>query len=231
MQLNLNNIFNFLFSTKTTKLKIKVATYMYGNFDYFRLSERINRLYCSRHGYEYVIDRSEPLQDRHINIQKVRARLNVLNNCDYLLFIDADACFYSHELSIEEEILDLLSNKKILFAANCGCEKTRWTPSLPNSGIILMKNDPEVIQFHEDWWNYYEVHPEKKFIHPYEQQALWNELCKKYENIISLCQDYYRMNGIYGQYIRHFISVPYKSDQARFNEMAKICKRLGLATS
>jgi hypothetical protein len=39
-----------------------------------------------------------------------------LNDCDYLLFLDADAHFYSHEMRIQDELIPLMDGKEILMA-------------------------------------------------------------------------------------------------------------------
>jgi len=154
--------------------KIKVLQYMYGSHEYFHWSEKINRIYCERHGYEYRIVREEPRTDRHICWQKVPVIASELNDCDYLLFMDADAIFYSHELTIENELIPLMEGKAILMAQDIGCESLRWTPGKPNSGVILMKNGDRVREFFEAWDRASEIDESTRWDWPPDQLALWN---------------------------------------------------------
>jgi len=55
----------FVDSLTMTKPRIKVLQFMYGTQEYFLWSEWINRRYCERHGYDYVVRYDEPRKDRH----------------------------------------------------------------------------------------------------------------------------------------------------------------------
>jgi len=134
-----------------SKPKIKIIQYMHGELEYFPWSEKINRRYCERHGYDYVVRRDEPRNDRHICWHKVPIILDELRDCDYLLFLDADSVFYSHELTLENELLPELQGKSILMAQDCSSESLRWCPGLSNSGVILMKNQERVKKILDEW--------------------------------------------------------------------------------
>jgi hypothetical protein len=203
--------------------KIRVLTYMYGNLSYFDESRKINSAYCLSHGYDYVVDTASPRMDRKVNWAKLPAIIRHLTDCDYLLYMDADAVFNAHELTIEDEILSVLHSEEIAMAVDVGSELLRWHPNRPNSGVIFMKNTPTVHKFLDCWDKSTDTHPEWCFSHPADEKGLWHDAMVQYPVLVRTVKDYYLFNGIYGQYIRHFMAMP--SDK-RLYEMQKISKRL-----
>jgi len=178
---------------------------MHGDQEYFSISEKINGLYCHRHGHEYRIVRTEPRKDRHICWHKIPVILSELSDCDYLLFLDADAIFYSHDLTIADELIPLMNGKAVLMAQDVGCESLRWTPGHPNSGVILMKNDESVHEFFEYWDSASEIDESTRWTWPPEQRALWSIVIPKYGDRLYVHPEYYLIQGRYGQFIRHYM--------------------------
>ena len=206
-----------------TKPKIKIIQYMHGTHEYFPWSEWINRRYCERHGYDYVVRRDEPRSDRHVVWHKVPVILDELRDCDYLLFLDADAVFYSHELTVEHELFPALQETSILMAQDCGSESQRWHPGLPNSGVILMKNEERAKEFLYEWNTIPEKDEENRWKWPPTQKALWRHILPKFEDNLHTIPDYYTVQGRYGQFIRHFCRC---SGKERTNAMKAIYDRL-----
>jgi hypothetical protein len=206
---------------KNKQKKIKVAQYMYGNFGYFLWSEKINRHYCERHGYEYVISHEFPRKDRHINWHKQSIIIKELHHCDYLLFIDADAHFYSHELTIENELLPLMEDKNVLMAQDIGDEKRRWNPSKPNSGVILAKVNDATKTFFEAWDQASERDKSAQWQWPVEQRGLWNVVLPNFPDFVKVESEYYLIQGRYGQFIRHYMLT---SDDERVEKMKTFCE-------
>jgi len=200
---------------------------MHGTQEYFPWSEWINRRYCERHGYDYVVRRDRPRIDRHICWHKVPIILDELRDCEYLLFLDADAVFYSHELTLENELVPELHGKPILMAQDCGNESLRWHPGQPNSGVIFMKNTDRVKRFFTEWDHASEIDEETRWNWPPEQLALWRHVVPKFKDDLHVVLDYYIVQGRLGQYIRHFCLC---SDQERTHAMKVIYKRLGTAS-
>jgi hypothetical protein len=176
---------------------------MHGDFEYFTWSEKINRRYCKRHDYSYVARRDPTRADRHINWQKLPDIIAELRDCDYLLTLDADAFFYGQELKIEEELIPLMGDKQILMAQDIGSEQERWTPGLPNAGVIFMKATEQVKHFLADWDQASEVDVKYKWEWPLEQRALWEVVLPSHQEIVHVEMDYYRIQARYGHYIRH----------------------------
>jgi hypothetical protein len=203
--------------------RIKVLQYMHGHFGYFRWSEAINRRYCERHGYRYVLVSEEPRRDRHICWHKVPVLLNELRDCDDLLFLDADAVFYSQELKVETELSPLLGDKSVLMAADCGSETVRWNPQYPNSGVIFVRNNDASKAFFIDWDNASDIDTKSRWQWPPEQLALWRVVLPAHQNEFKLIEDYYLVQGRYGQFIRHYCTCP---DKYRVEHMQKLYQRL-----
>jgi hypothetical protein len=78
---------------------IKIVQYHWGkqNRSYL-LNKKINETYCRRHGYGYVVKTFIPRDDRVYRWSKIPAMREELHDCDFLLYLDADAFFYSREL-------------------------------------------------------------------------------------------------------------------------------------
>jgi len=205
------------------KPTIKVLQYMHGDFEYFLWSEKVNRRYCERHGYEYVISREKSRTDRHVTWHKIPVILKELQGCDYLLFLDADAVFYSHELTIENELLPLMEDKGILMAQDVASEQKRWMPGQPNTGVILTKVHHKVREFFEFWDQASDIDESTRWNWPPEQLALWNIVLPKFPDMVHTHSEYYMIQGWYGQYIRHFCL---RSDLERASAMRTISQRL-----
>ena len=197
---------------------IKVLQYMHGDFAYFYWSEMINRKYCERHHYEYVISHEQPRDDRNVTWHKIPVIKNELNNCDYLLFVDADAHFYSHELKIEEELIPLLKEKPLLIAQDCVKESSRWRKGLVNTGVIFMKND---VRAHEllTYWDYLSDRtPQWCWGGHYEQTAFDESILKSSHKYVSLLHDYYLMNSPLSLYIRHYMGESLECKNKKIHE-------------
>ena len=200
---------------------IKVLQYMYGDFEYFQWSEMINRRYCERHGYDYVISRETPRTDRHVCWHKIPVILNELHDCDYLLFVDADAHFYAQELCIEEELIPLMQEKNILLAQDFTCESERWTPGYPNTGVIFTKNNEQTFDFFRVWNEASDVDESTRWLWPPEQRALWNVMLPVFPGMVHTHLDYYMIHARYGQYIRHY---SLRTDEERTEKMKEFCQ-------
>jgi hypothetical protein len=208
-------------NTNSKKLHIKVLQYMHGDMEYFAWSETINRRYCERHGYDYVRRCDVPRSGRHVNWHKIPTIRSELHDCDYLLCLDADAHFYSHELTIEQELLPLLEGKPILMARDITCEKERWHPDKPNAGVILMEVHDRVRKFFDVWNRSSDMEPSTRWNWPLEQLALWYVVMPKFPDMVQVWPEYYMIHSRYGQYIRHY---SLRSDNERLELMKQFCQ-------
>jgi len=213
-------------------MNITVLQIMLGSQKHFVLSEQINRLYCTKHNYQYKVVHGEPLDNwRSTRWQKPLHLYEHIHDTtdDFTLYLDADAVFYSHELKIEQELIPRLEGKHILLASNCGGECDRWQPQVPNSGVILFRNT-DLTKEILNYWNtvarewYFSLY-DLDDIDISDQYGLSNCVMYRYSKHISLLRDYYLMNGSYGQYIRHWMT---NSKIRMIIEMESILKRISV---
>ena len=194
-------------------MKIAVVQCMYGTLPYFRYSRIINQHYCQIHGYDYISLGAEVRTDRHPNwqiIEEVSKFLSAGCKYDYVLFLDADAHFYAMSLTIENELIPLLDEnnvqKDMLFAVDILKESERYSPTTPNSGVALFKVNDFTRAFYNEWNDSSQFHDLWKNDYPHlaDQSALIHILYPKYAAHIKLTKEYYLMNAVFGQYIRHY---------------------------
>ncbi len=197
------------------KPTIKIVQYLWGsNNTAYRLTHAVNAAYCHRHGYPHCVKTFPPRDDRACLWEKIPAILDELHDCDYVFFLDADAFFYSHELTVEEELVPLLEDKEILMAADLASERIRFRQELPNTGTILLRNAPVTREILNEW-NECSEDPELehfRFHLFHEQEAFWRSVMPRYREHIRVLRDYYLMNGYCGVFVRHLMSL---SDEKR----------------
>lgn len=201
--------------------RIKIVQYMWGEHNASYLIDRkINEAYSRRHGYEYVAKTHPPRPDRSPHWEKIPVLRQELKGCDYLLYLDADAFFYSHELRIEEELVPLLDGRELMMAADYACEGMRHQPDKPNSGIILVRNSEKAAKMLRIWDESSEL-PEMdwhRFNLFHEQDTCYMTIWQEFSEDVVLLKDYYLMNGYCGIFIRHLMA---KSDDERTRVMQK----------
>ena len=99
------------------KPTIRIVQYHWGEQRSYGVNRRINEAYCRRHGHELIVKTFMPREDRAVRWSKLPAMREELHDCDFLLYLDADAFLDSHERRIEEELLPLLGDKHIMMCA------------------------------------------------------------------------------------------------------------------
>lgn len=99
-------------------MKIKIIQYLISNDNEYlqlaKLSEQINCCYCKLYNYDFKFEyknNDENLNFEETTFYKIPYINNNLNNCDYLVFIDADAAVSNPNIKIE----DLIDNKHEMF--------------------------------------------------------------------------------------------------------------------
>ena len=196
--------------TMFTKPEIRVVQYHWeGANRSYQINRNINKAYCRRHGHEHIVKTFMPREDRAYRWSKIPAMREELHDCDFLLYLDADAFFYSHELRIEDELLPLIEDKQIMMSVNCGCEGLRHQPDRPNAGVVLVRNSERAAEILRVWDESSE-RPETEYLRfnsPHEQEACYRTICQEYPKDIELLEEYYLMNGLRGMFIRHLMGM------------------------
>ena len=195
--------------------KIKVNQFIYGELTrpeswFKQYVEPINRMYCETWNYEYVLDIPEWMHtDRSGLWLKPESILRHLTDCDYLFYLDADARFYSHGLSIHDEILPLMQQageeKVMLFTNDCYAECWRWNATGVSAGILLVRNCEEAKQILHDWIGVPDM-PEYRHLRfdwLQDQSGLQYHVHPKYPDKIHMEREYYMIQGRYSHFVRH----------------------------
>ena len=197
-------------------MKIKVCQFVYGDLAqpdswFSKFVEPINRMYCELHRYDYVVDRLETIRpDRKGHWEKVANILRNLTGCDYLFYLDADVVFYNHIFAIDEELLHRMeSSHLMMFSLDICDECRRWNPYGANSGVGLFRNTQETRDIIAEWDIVTDM-PEYEYTrfgsHTSDQAGFNDYILPKYRDRIKLLQNYYLMNGLHGQFLRHFFT-------------------------
>jgi len=200
-----------LIDTHNVYPKIKVCQLAFGYMaqenSWFQYTKRINEQYCQRHGYAYVADilHDHNQVNRHPHWEKVSHMKRMLVDCDYLLFLDADAIFYGHDLTIENELCSLLKSGKLILISQDG--DFAQDKNKTNTGVLLIKNTLQSRAILADW---YEITNDPQYQHlkwnyAVEQRAFDEYIQHKHETFVQVQQyHYWQMSSKDGQYIRHF---------------------------
>ena len=208
----------------TTTPNIKVVQYHWGEQNRsYQITRQINEAYCQRYGYEYVVKTFIPRDDRSPHWAKIPAMREELHDCDFLLYLDADAFFYSHELRIEEELIPLLEDKQIIMSADYACEGIRHQPDKPNTGVILVRNTGKTAEILRVWDESSERPglEEFRFNLFHDQEACYRTVWQEYADDVKLLKDYYLMNGFCGVLIRHLMG---QKDDERLETLKKFLR-------
>lgn len=129
--------------------KICVVQFYTSNVSYGHFAEDINRKYCEAHGYEYFVEKNDEklkamAEDRAFTWIKPRLINQMIDEYDYVLFMDIDAIFCDFKKRIEEFIepgFDLIAAEDYS------------SHSKMNAGVLLFSNCDWTRNFLQDWWD------------------------------------------------------------------------------
>jgi hypothetical protein len=193
-------------------MKMKVSQFVYGDFAlddswFTKYVKPINQMYCDLHGYEYVVEQTGMEKHRHPSWAKVQHIARHLDGCDYLFYLDADACFYHHEVALHEDIIPLMEDKIILVPGDAVGEKYRWNTDKPCDGVMLCKSTSLVKEIVSEWDTVCDLpaYEYTRYDHPNEQAAFADYIFPKYQEHIVVFKDYYALQSIWG-WLRHITS-------------------------
>jgi len=113
--------------------------------EYANISYKINKRYCDLYKYDLIYSNKRSLPNRHQAWERFPMLLHVLNldYYDYVMWIDADACFNLNcEIGLKT-IINLSKQKDILFSSD-----NNSNSNIPiNTGVIIFKNTDFSKQF------------------------------------------------------------------------------------
>ncbi len=165
---------------------------------YHHYCSKINQLYCEKHGYDYHYEVVPP-SHRHPSWQKLQVCEALLeqydNQYDFYVYTDTDCIFKDFDVSIEKYIEDSTYVKLDPLASITFLNDQPWSKELPCAGFFIFTSQNK--QMFQDWWN--TDLPTYDQIHPFEQQALYENLNSYHFNVI----DDWMFVEVKGQFIRH----------------------------
>ena len=148
-----NNDFTHLLEINNPGKKIAIVTQNTRNLirDYYK-NTRINHImYSNKYNYTYYVfyeNLAETVnqgESPKICWSKVKSVLNVIENHDYVMWIDADAIFTNHNIKIEDRI-NQYPDKDYYLTKD---PKTHFI----NSGVMIWKNSENSLNMLNKWWN------------------------------------------------------------------------------
>jgi hypothetical protein len=192
-------------ATSTPK-SITVVTLEYSSQPSYCFAQAINRAYCKRHGYDFIVQRPNSVPaDRHGNWLKIDAVLSQLDSSDFVLYMDGDAYFYNHDRRIEHLIEELMpAGCTLLAGTNSKNREVAWGDCVANTGVFLIRNSPSALELLMAWRDLPKKGSPWAHRWPVEQGAFSEVIFPKYSDRISIV-DYYHLNGTDGYFIRHLM--------------------------
>jgi hypothetical protein len=199
--------------------------------EYAQQATIINKLYANKYNYDFIVERCPLKEDLNKDYMwdganeymfvwsKAPLIKKHLINYDYLFYIDSDAIFVDHDQIIDSFIDENFTNETcLLFGTDCITKNYCYHNDKLNAGVLIAKNTNKTFKILDDLIqgpNIKLCH-ELKYNHPREQGCL-NLIKNKYNlNEIKIV-DYYKLNGIDGSWIKHFMGVAYNKRFEIFN--------------
>ena len=187
--------------------------------NYAHMATIINKLYADKYNYDFIVERCPLKEDLNKDYMwdgkneyifvwsKPSLIKKHLINYDYIFFIDSDAIFVNHEKTIDSFIDEHFTNEIcLIFGSDCLTKNYCFNKDKLNTGAIIIKNTDKTFKILDNWIKApnTELCHEWKYKHPREQECL-NLIKKKYNyNEIKII-DYYKLNGIDGIWIKHYM--------------------------
>jgi len=191
--------------------------------EYAHQATIINKLYANKHKYDFIVERCPLKEDLNKDYMwngnneylfvwsKAPLIKKHLINYDYLFFIDSDAIFVNHEQTIDSFIDNNFTNETcLLLGTDCITKTVCFKQNKLNTGTIIAKNTDKTFEIIDKWIQApnTELCHEWKYKHTREQECL-NLIKNKYNYNEIKIVDYYKLNGIDGLWIKHYMTVKY----------------------
>lgn len=112
--------------------------------EYADITADINRKYCLREGFTFLKDDIKRMNNRHPAWERLPLFLELCKkDFDYIVWIDADACFRFHKNKLKD-IINEYEKYDIIFSYD-----NPYTKNI-NSGFMIMKNNDYTKQYIKD---------------------------------------------------------------------------------
>jgi len=136
--------------------------------DYGNIAKKINKVYCKKHKYDLIYSKKRLLPERHPSWECIPLLLNTLktNKYDYVIWIDADACFNSKSTNTIENIINSNKDKDVIFSGD-------HHTFIINCGFMILKNSDISEQFCKNIIN----SRKRKECRIYFNKPVWEQSC------------------------------------------------------
>ena len=132
-------------------MTIKIIQYYTSNLQYAVTSEKINKEYCNKYGFQYFSQTDDKIiretsDNRAVQWYKIKFIQQQLeeSDVDYIVFMDADAIFVKQDFNICE-IIKNYPDKELIISEDFG-------PDIVNTGVMIFKNTEWSINFLKRIW-------------------------------------------------------------------------------
>lgn len=179
--------------------------------DYNSWAAKINRVYASRHGYDFQYTQvSNVHSPRSINIKrhpswaKLPATMDALGSYDRVVYIDSDCIFKNQSIGIDE----YLATSRNIYLNNVNrvplifLNDLPWKQDQPCAGFFIATK--EAFPILKDWW-WCNRFPLYDTVHTWEQYVLQNYTLHRHRNSIDIIHDW-MFEEKPNQFLRHVAS-------------------------
>ena len=151
-------------------MKIAVISYATKNREWlYSITNPVKRAYCKKHGYDFSFSTENLFPDRHPAWGKLPIIRKAIDNYDWVMWIDDDAMFANHAISLESIIEKYGANGVDIIVAKDMTDL--------NSGVMLFRNTDFVRCFIDEWTSN-DIYEKFKTSSVWEQSA-FNYMVKK----------------------------------------------------
>jgi len=112
--------------------------------NYGELTYEINKKYCEKYNLDIIVSNEKKYENRPPAWEKLPLLLEHISNYDYVIWVDADAFFYSDANNIID-VISLYSETHFIFSKDVGGNNNI------NSGIFIVKNSQYSKDFLTKW--------------------------------------------------------------------------------
>ena len=185
-------------------MKIAMVTIATENImDYARYYVEINKAYCKKHGIDFICHDKVLDTSRHPVWSKIPALERLIDDYDWIIWIDADAAVVNHSKTFASLIAEVPEDKYIIM----GKDNNGW-----NAGVFMLRGKDEVVK---SWLGF--VYRQTQFLnHKWrEQSAMAHSFDTEYRGFVfemdrQLFNSYHKSKGnpVYqeGDFVLHVIN-------------------------
>lgn len=181
-------------------------------------SEYNIKKYCELQGYTFYVYREHLDKQSHPNWSKSRAILNHIDDHEYVVWMDSDTLIFDINKKFEHIINLAGEDKYILACEDVGSNNTNLPRgSLFNSGVVFFKNNDQVKDILQEWWDFRKKGDTSSLYASGGDQEILVEIVKKHDPNLSFSK-IFPMNQFNTDprmldnhtFILHFMAYPFQ---------------------